>query len=129
MILSNQRITKVLIRLRECAGWSAPLLFRKPPKTGFLGSRPLFSTSHECRLYQNKLCLCLFYRKLKQKILVMSGVFNLKISSLNYKLMIDNKIYTMTKAVSFFVLLLNVLVNNFSVMLGFFSSLPGLNQY
>ena len=26
-ILSKQRTTKVLIRLRECAGWSAPLLF------------------------------------------------------------------------------------------------------
>ena len=27
IILSKQRITKALIRLRECAGWSAPLLF------------------------------------------------------------------------------------------------------
>ena len=27
MILSKKRITKVLVRLRECAGWSAPLLF------------------------------------------------------------------------------------------------------
>ena len=27
MILSKKRITKALIRLRECAGWSAPLLF------------------------------------------------------------------------------------------------------
>ena len=27
IILSRQRATKVLIRLRECAGWSAPLLF------------------------------------------------------------------------------------------------------
>ena len=27
MILSNKQITKVLIRLRRCAGWSAPLLF------------------------------------------------------------------------------------------------------
>ena len=26
MILSNKRITKALIRLRRCAGWSAPLL-------------------------------------------------------------------------------------------------------
>ena len=30
MILSNKRITKVLIRLRGCAGWSAPLLFANP---------------------------------------------------------------------------------------------------
>ena len=27
IILSRQRTTKVLIRLRKCAGWSAPLLF------------------------------------------------------------------------------------------------------
>ena len=27
MILSRKRITKALISLRECAGWSAPLLF------------------------------------------------------------------------------------------------------
>ena len=30
MILSNKRITKVLIRLRGFAGWSAPLLFANP---------------------------------------------------------------------------------------------------
>ena len=27
MILPNKRITKALIRLRVCAGWSAPVLF------------------------------------------------------------------------------------------------------
>ena len=36
MMLSNKRITKALIRLSECAGWSAPLLFANIPKTGFL---------------------------------------------------------------------------------------------
>ena len=30
LILSNKLITKVLIRLRGCAGWSAPLLFANP---------------------------------------------------------------------------------------------------
>ena len=30
IILSNMRITKALIRLRGCAGWSAPVLFAKP---------------------------------------------------------------------------------------------------
>ena len=35
MILSNERITKALIRLRGCAGWSAPLLFIKPRSLGF----------------------------------------------------------------------------------------------
>ena len=30
MVLSNKRITKVLIRLHRCAGWSMPLLFAHP---------------------------------------------------------------------------------------------------
>ena len=30
MILSKKWITKVLIRVRKCAGWSAPLLFANP---------------------------------------------------------------------------------------------------
>ena len=30
MVLSKKRITKALIRLRGCAGWSAPMLFANP---------------------------------------------------------------------------------------------------
>ena len=30
MMLSNKRITKALIRLHRCTGWSAPLLFANP---------------------------------------------------------------------------------------------------
>ena len=30
MVLSKKRITKALIRLRRCAGWSAPVLFANP---------------------------------------------------------------------------------------------------
>ena len=30
MLVSNTRITKGLIRLRGCAGWSAPVLFAIP---------------------------------------------------------------------------------------------------
>ena len=30
MILSKKRITKALIRLRGCTGWSAPVLFENP---------------------------------------------------------------------------------------------------
>ena len=44
---SNKQITKVLIRLRICAGWSVQMrrlvctfVICKPPKTGFLASRP-----------------------------------------------------------------------------------------
>ena len=35
MVLSKQRITKVLIRLRGCAGWSAPVLFANPQRLVF----------------------------------------------------------------------------------------------
>ena len=38
MILSKKRITKVLIRLRRWAGWSAPVLFANPRRQVF--SRP-----------------------------------------------------------------------------------------
>ena len=41
MVLPKTRITKALIRLRGCAGWSAPVLFEKPPKRGLLASRPI----------------------------------------------------------------------------------------
>ena len=30
MVLSKTRLTKALIRLRRCAGWSAPVLFANP---------------------------------------------------------------------------------------------------
>ena len=43
MILSTKRITKALIRLRGCSGWSAPFVFHKLPKTGFLATRPKLS--------------------------------------------------------------------------------------
>ena len=41
MILFKKQITKVLIRQRGCAGWSAPMLFPNPLKTGFLALRPI----------------------------------------------------------------------------------------
>ena len=40
MIISNQQITKALIRLPGCAGWSAPVLFAKPRKQVFLQQGP-----------------------------------------------------------------------------------------
>ena len=39
-ILSNERITTALIRLRGCAGWCATLLFAKP-EDRFSWSRPI----------------------------------------------------------------------------------------
>ena len=40
MILFNKRITKALIKLRGCAGWSAPLLFANPRRHVFLRRGP-----------------------------------------------------------------------------------------
>ena len=39
-ILSNKRITKALIRLRGCAGWSAPWLFANHRRQVFSGRGP-----------------------------------------------------------------------------------------
>ena len=41
MIHSNKRITKMLIRLRGCAGWSAPLLFVNHQRQAFSLPGPL----------------------------------------------------------------------------------------
>ena len=40
MILAKIRITKALIRLRGCAGWSAPVLFANPRRQVFLRRGP-----------------------------------------------------------------------------------------
>ena len=50
MILSSKQITKALIRLSGCAGWSATLLFvTTPNKTDFLAMRPICA-----KLFQNR---------------------------------------------------------------------------
>ena len=40
MIHSKKQITKALIRLRECAGWSAPVLFANAQRQVFLRRGP-----------------------------------------------------------------------------------------
>ena len=44
MMLSKKRIKKVLIRLRTCAAWSAPLLFVDPQTQVFLRRGPIVLT-------------------------------------------------------------------------------------
>ena len=41
MVLSKTQITKVLIRLRKCAGWSAPVLFANPQREVFSRRGPI----------------------------------------------------------------------------------------
>ena len=57
MILSNKRITKVLIRLRGCAGWSSPVLFANPKDSNEYPhhmslnmTKPVFRVSDKGRL-------------------------------------------------------------------------------
>ena len=40
MIHSKKRLTKALIRLRRCAGWSAPVLFANPRRQVFSRQGP-----------------------------------------------------------------------------------------
>ena len=47
MILSNQRTTKALIRLCECTGWSAPLLFANRLRQVFSRRGPNISPSRK----------------------------------------------------------------------------------
>ena len=47
MILSNKPMTKGLVSL-ICADWSASFFVHKPPKTGFLMSRPIYIYIFEC---------------------------------------------------------------------------------
>ena len=47
MILSKKGITKALIRLHGCAGWSAPLLFAITWRQGFSRRGPYSPNNHE----------------------------------------------------------------------------------
>ena len=47
MVLSKKRITEVLIRLRGCAGWSAPVLFADPDRHVFLRRGPCTTNNND----------------------------------------------------------------------------------
>ena len=62
MILSEKRITKALIRLRGCAGWSAPVLFANPRRQVFSRRGP-FDLQHLSLMSWGKVfnsCLCYY---------------------------------------------------------------------
>ena len=76
VIFSNKRITKVLIRLRGCAGWSAHLLLANPRRQGFWHLGPnvcwmyskespqwgvLLSTYNKCSKWWVRKYLQIFY--------------------------------------------------------------------
>ena len=50
MKLSKRRITMALIRLRGCAGWSAPVLFTTLRRQGFLQRGPNRNKVDACRI-------------------------------------------------------------------------------
>ena len=64
IILSRQRTTKALIRLRGCADWSAPLLFAyglnrfSRDVTQLVDKDPMLPHDHNCKDMQADLCLC-----------------------------------------------------------------------
>ena len=47
MILSKEQNKKSLIRLRGCAGWSAPVLFTNPRRQGFSRRGPYYSCIYD----------------------------------------------------------------------------------
>ena len=76
ILLSKQRITKALIRLRGCSGWSAPLLFPNPRRQVFLcrgpylgrgarwlSGRVLDSAWRGCRFQPHQRCCVVFLSK------------------------------------------------------------------
>ena len=69
MILSNTRKTKALIRLRGCAGWSAPVLFANPRRQVFLRRAPYvlrLESLKKCSLHiVFHICLAIFNRPLE----------------------------------------------------------------
>ena len=54
MLLSKKRITKALIRLRGCAGWSAPLLFANHRRQVFSRRGPYYSAWYVRYTFNNK---------------------------------------------------------------------------
>ena len=48
LIISKNRITKILINLRGCAGWSVPLLFANSRSQGFSCRGPFVSSEARC---------------------------------------------------------------------------------
>ena len=67
-LLSRQRTTKVLIRLRGCAGSSAPLLFTYD-KNRFSHDVANFqiNRSYRCHIKKKKVCCIQFYVEKKKK--------------------------------------------------------------
>ena len=61
IILSKQRTTKMLIRLRGCAGWSAPLLFAYGIRHIFAWSSPFMMITHGICLVQRQSIECFVY--------------------------------------------------------------------
>ena len=69
MILSNKRITKALIRLRGCAGWSAPLLFANPRRQVFSRRRRYYYVIYTILYYTILYYTILYYTILYYTIL------------------------------------------------------------
>ena len=66
-LLSRQQTTKALIRLRECEGWSAPLLFKyDESRFSHDVAHFLINMSYLCRIRRKTIC-CIQFNGEKQK--------------------------------------------------------------
>ena len=73
-LLSRQRTTKALIRLRGCAGWSVPLLFTYDKNRFSHDVAHLqINRSYLCRIRRKRVCCIQFYGEKKQLLIYNSG--------------------------------------------------------
>ena len=75
MILSNKQITKALIRLRKCAGWSAPLLFANLRRQVFSRPGPSIYSRYFNRSWEQSYIACLSVTTSKAAFEVVKWIF------------------------------------------------------
>ena len=90
MILSKKRITKALIRLRECAGWSAPVLFANHRRQVFSRRGPIILRLCNPNNAFDKICL--YGDLVNKKKLVSSNNVSAQFIEINYYKKIGNNI-------------------------------------
>ena len=73
-LLSRQRTTKALIRLRGCAGWSASLLFTYDKNRLSHDVAHIKNRSYLCRIRRKRICCIQFYGKKQQLLIYHSGI-------------------------------------------------------
>ena len=81
MLLSNKRITKMLIRLSGCAGWSVPLLFANPEDR--FSCEEAHMISNKSSITDQTRVLQAFYNSLEFVVIIQSAIM-VKSKNSNY---------------------------------------------